>query len=267
MEQIKQIAKVLESLSFPARPTKKQLLLYKEVVYKTRSLHKKPHVLILGATPELRDLCIAQKCKVTAISPGNTALAVMTYLMKYKDHPNNKAIEGNWTNMPLPDNSCELALTDIALTGNPCQKYEPILKEVHRILKPGGFFFLRTFDMLEHETKPDPDKLILQWRAGQITTGDFFYLSARLALDKDHNIEQIKNLKLFVQYCQEGKFTEQEIKQIRPYISDGTMSCPYRKDLIKTFSKFFDNISIKCARDRKNKTVEQNALFFMTVKK
>jgi len=267
MENIKQIVKILKRLKFPAKPTKKQLLLYKEAVYKTCVLQKQPEVLILGATPELRDLCIKHNCKVTAVSPGKIALEAMTYMMEHKDHPNNKAIESNWTNIPLPNNSCDLALTDMALTCNPIKKHDPILKEVQRILKPSGFFFIRSYDMLEHESKLDPDELLKQWRTREIVTEDFIYLSPRISLDENNNISQAKNLEIFKQFCQEKKLTKKEIAILIPYKSKGTMSCPYRKDLIKTFSKYFKNITVKCAKDPKIKTIEQDALFFMQVKK
>ncbi|MFC1842265.1 class I SAM-dependent methyltransferase [Candidatus Dependentiae bacterium] len=267
MENIKKIAKMLDKLGFPAKPTKKQLLLYKEAIYKTCYTKKNPEILVLGANPEIRDLCIKYNCSVTAVSPGSMALRAMSYLMKYKDSPKNKSIESNWLNMPLPNNSYDLVLTDIALTANPCGKHEQILKEVNRVLKPGGFFFLRTFDMLDHEKKPEPPEFLEELRNGEITKGDFLYLSARIPLDKHNNIDQTKNLKLFESYCKEGKLTSQEIKIIKPYASDGVMSCPYRKDMIKRFEKFFDNISIKFATDPKIKTVQQNALFFMRVKK
>jgi len=263
MEQIKEIAKMLEQIGFPARPTKNQLLLYKETIYKTCKAQKNPEVLVLGATPELRDISIKHGCKVTAISPGQTALAAMTYLMKYKNHPCNNTIESNWLNMPLANNTYNLVLTDIALTCNPCENHEPILQEVHRVLKPGGVFFLRSFDMLDHEKKPDAFDLIDQWRTGKICANDFIYISSRASLEKNNNINQARNLKLFKEYAQEGILTEKEIRYLKPYASKGTMSCPYRKDLIKTFSKFFENVSVQFAKDPKIKTVEQDALFFM----
>ena len=264
MEQIKEIAKMLEQLEFPARPTKNQLLLYEQVICKTCKLHKNPEVLVLGATPELRDLCIKHRCKVMAVSPGRQALEAMTYLMKYKHHPYNTAIESNWLNMPLADTSYDLALTDIALTGNPRKNHEPILQEVHRLLKPSGFFFLRSYDMLEHETKPKPLELLAKWRSGELCPNDFIYLSPRISLEKNHDISQAKNLALLKEYIQNNILTEEEIRHLRPYASKGTLSCPYREDLIKAFSKFFENVTVQCAKDPKFKTVEQDALFFMT---
>jgi len=266
MEQIKEIIKMLKQIGFPARPTTNQLHLYEKVMCKTHALHKNPNVLVLGATPELRDLCIKHGCKVTAISPGQIALEAMTQLMKYKNHPHNHAIISSWLNMPLPNCTYDLALTDMALTSNPCENHEPILQEVHRLLKPGGFFFLRSFDMLEHETKPDDLALLKQWRTGEITANDFIYLSVRASLEKNNNINQARNMRLFKEYIQAGIFTHEEIRALKLYASKGTMSCPYRKDLIATFSKFFENVSVQCAKDPKIKSVEQDALFFMTKK-
>jgi len=263
MEQIKKIIKMLEQIEFPARPTKNQLQLYENAISKTCTLHKTPKVVVLGATPELRDLSIKHGCKVTAVSPGQTALAAMTHLMQYKNHPYNNAIVSSWLNMPLPDNAYNLALSDMALTGNPRENHKPILQEVHRILKPGGFFFIRSFDMLEHEKKPDAFEPLRQWRTGEITANDFIYLSARTSLEENGNINQARNLMLFKEYAQTGILTAEEIRYLKPYASKGTMSCPYRKDLIKTFSKFFENITVQCAKDPKIKTVEQDALFFM----
>jgi len=264
MEQIKEIVKMLEQIGFPAKPTTNQLHLYEKVICKTRALRKTPKVVILGATTELRDLCIKNNCHVTAISPGKIALEAMTYLMKYKNHPYNHAIISNWHNMPLPDCTYDLVLTDMALTSNPHENHEPILQEVHRLLKPGGIFFLRSYNMLEHEKKINPYHLLEEWRSGNICTNDFIYLSPRVSLGKNNNISQAKNLEIFKKFCQENVLTQEEIRHIRPYSSKGTMSCPYRKDLIKTFSKFFENVSVQCTKDPKIKTVEQDALFFMT---
>ena len=52
----KQIAKTWKLLSFPWRPNKENLADYEKFILKSIKGVKNPRVLLLGATPEIRDM-------------------------------------------------------------------------------------------------------------------------------------------------------------------------------------------------------------------
>jgi len=269
IDNLKTIVANFKKLEYPSRVTRGQLVLYEQVLSNLSFLNKEPTVVVLGADPEILDLCLENGCKVISIIRNPIIAQITNFMMKYQGHRNHKSVivKDNWLKLPLPKNSCDLVLTEFALSLHPYKDYEILLKEIQRVLKPDGLCFTRKFDLPTGYKKPEIKQVLALWRKGEITHNDFIVLCCKRMSDENYNADCGKLWDIFENMYANGKFTDEEFKLIKPYTTDMVVSCPYRKDLIKTFSKFFEDISIQFATDPKMKTVKEHPLYLMRVKK
>lgn len=74
---------------------------------------------------------------------------------------------GNWLQTPLPEAAADIILCDggIALLGYPDEQ-QAFLREIGRVLRPGGLLILRCF--LQGQNKQDPDDLFRQFEVGAL---------------------------------------------------------------------------------------------------
>lgn len=99
-------------------------------------------VLTLGVTPELAVFPWAAEVHLTAVD----ASAEMIQNVWPGDTANRKAVLGNWLEMPLPDASFDLILTDTGLalvTGE--EKLRALGREFRRVLRKNGRAAMRHF--------------------------------------------------------------------------------------------------------------------------
>jgi len=132
------------NITSPARPCKSQLIIYNNVIKKIINNNNKPKALILGATPELRDLCIKNNFNTTVCDINLNMVKAMSSLMKYKGKAKEKIIIGDWLKTDFPKNNFDIILGDASLNqilNNKELKY--LLKKLSFILKPNGFLLTR----------------------------------------------------------------------------------------------------------------------------
>ncbi len=127
----------------PGRPSKQAMSLYRRFAKKSFvGLKRQPRALVLGATPEIRDVLAVLKADVSIIDINMEMIMAMTELMKRKD-PNEIIVKGNWVNMPFASNYYDAVLGDIVLPNIPRRLQKQFLKEVKRVLKPKGYFITK----------------------------------------------------------------------------------------------------------------------------
>ena len=127
----------------PIRPWPSEVRIYKKLSKKVLKGTKSPKILVLGATPEMRDVAASFKnAEVTVADISLDMLLIMRRFMKSKN-PKEILVRGDWTTMPLSRNYYDLALGD-GLTGNVEYKRHPILfRHISELLKPPGHFITR----------------------------------------------------------------------------------------------------------------------------
>jgi len=124
----------------PGRPSKQAISLYRQFAKKSFiGLKHQPRVLVLGATPEIRDILAGLKVEVSIIDLNMEMILAMTEVTK-KKNPNEIIVKGDWTKMPFASNYYDLVMGDIVLSNVPRSLQTPFLKEVKRVLGPRGYF-------------------------------------------------------------------------------------------------------------------------------
>ncbi|MDD4902053.1 MAG: class I SAM-dependent methyltransferase [Patescibacteria group bacterium] len=136
----------------PGRPTKGDLAAYKKFIKQAVRGKKKPRALVMGATPELRDLLYELKCEVTIIDAIEVMVKAMNGLRKYKE-AKEKIVISDWIDNPLAAGYFDVIVGDIVLANIPREKQNDLLRGVARMLKPGGYFVSR-FYVLPDKYKP-----------------------------------------------------------------------------------------------------------------
>ena len=77
-------------------PDEKTLAVERKFFKIAQGNKKKIKTLVLGATPELRDLAISMGSETIAVDISPRLLLALTNVMKHKDDPKNKFIVGDW---------------------------------------------------------------------------------------------------------------------------------------------------------------------------
>jgi hypothetical protein len=126
-------------------PTTEELEIYDLFFKKALKNKKKIKTLILGATPELRDLALKYKSETVSVDISPRLLLALTNVMIYKDDFNNKYIVGDWLESYyfLKKHSFDIILADLSLNNIPYNRYKTIFRIINYLLKKDSYFITR----------------------------------------------------------------------------------------------------------------------------
>ncbi|HLC98517.1 MAG TPA: class I SAM-dependent methyltransferase [Candidatus Nanoarchaeia archaeon] len=131
-------------LTSPARPTKDELRIIKEYLKSIRDVSKKGKgMLILGATPEFRDIGHELGFNVTLIDINPKMVKAMRFLMKNKKRKEN-VVRANWLEMPLPEKSFDVVMGEQSVNIIKVKDYQRFLKQIRKVMKEDGILIMKT---------------------------------------------------------------------------------------------------------------------------
>ena len=148
----KERAKRWKGYSYPGRPSKRACVEYKKFVKECVGRKKTFQALVLGATPEVRDLLHELGAKVMIIDINLEMILAMTELVKHSTD-DETIVRGDWTNMPFGNNQFDVVLGDLVLPNVPPHLHKKFLKEIQRVLKPQGCFITKHWLVPENYNK------------------------------------------------------------------------------------------------------------------
>ncbi len=143
----KKIALTWKDMLPPSRPSLGDIRVYDSFAKQEIKKGKPFKVLILGATPELRDL-LSRYCllgydlKVFLLDINPEMIRAMDSLVVIKGKREKKII-GDWLKTPFNNDFFNLVVGDEVMINIKKEERTDLLKEVSRILKPDGAFILR----------------------------------------------------------------------------------------------------------------------------
>lgn len=174
-----------ESLGPPLRPCHEDLeFLRREILSRLAGRHSDPQqVVLLGVTPEIATLPWPDPTEIVAI---DKSAMMIRAVWPHSLVPRGKAICGDWQQLPLPDQSCNLVIGDGCFTLLDYPKgYEAVAREAFRVLKPNGLCAIRFF--VSPSEQEDPKTVFEQLQAN--TIGNFHIFKWRLAMALQKNVE------------------------------------------------------------------------------
>lgn len=135
---------------FPARPSPEEMVVYDSLMKEFAG----KQLLILGATPEFRDLGAKHHYSVTCADVNPDMLQGMKQLMTHQN-PTEALVQCNWLNMPFSE-EFDVAFAEQSINIVPVAEFKTFLKNVHTALKPGGHLVMKIIVRAE---QPEADVL------------------------------------------------------------------------------------------------------------
>lgn len=156
----KQIAQNWETYFFaPSRPSIEEVSKYHEWLKRISAGKPGLRALVLGATPELRDLLNQLGFKTHCIDINLEMVLAMDGLVSHKN-PDEVLIRANWLENPLSGSYFDVVLGDAVFPNIPWEHRTDLYDEIVRVLKPNGYFINRAFYAPEKQRYESIDDIL-----------------------------------------------------------------------------------------------------------
>lgn len=143
----------------PSRPSKLEVNKYKDWLETITKNKKGLKALVLGSTPELRNILNEIGFKSHIIDINIEMMLALNGLVDHKN-PDEVLIKSNWLDNPLADNYFDVILGDAVLPNIPWEERETFYNQITRLLKPKGYFLNRAFFIPEKKQYNTVDEIL-----------------------------------------------------------------------------------------------------------
>ncbi|MFC1753590.1 class I SAM-dependent methyltransferase [Thermoproteota archaeon] len=194
-----------EIFASPGRPSEGDVAILERWLKKINA----KRVLILGSTPELRDLVKKLGCEVYCMDMQLEMLMGMEHFMKSKNK-DEVWIKGDWLESPLKDDFFDAILGDLVLVNIPYKDKPRFLKQITRMLKKDGYWLTKILYRPDNWVKEDPLEMINKIASMPYNRNRYEELFVFL-MYQCHDGEFFKGLeieKLIGKYYKNGKVAE-----------------------------------------------------------
>lgn len=203
------------------------------------------HTLILGATPELRDIVLHYGHQLTTVDRDPTAITEKTQEMFSQNDPNEHVIITDWLAIDLPADQFDVVLADGALTALDKDDHERLLQLIHKVVKPTGNVLLREGSVLHSRPRYSPTTHIHEYRRGQYNIFDLFF-GLRLYNNNFQSID-ITTRKTYLnqfqtkidEYYHNGLLSQREHDELRLLAQELEHTLLHREDLEEIMRAYF----------------------------
>ena len=246
-----------DGMPSPIRPSRGDMEIYQSFLPPES---KEEHILILGSTPELRDLAAQRSDAKIYVADFSyrMPLAMLPFTM-FVDPMREKWIKDNWLELSFPENFFDIILGDLALQQFPPELESVLLKKTQAILKKEGVFIGR-FQFLDKiscsGTIPDIVEKIIN---SKLTNRARFVLLTRhivwlfTDLVKRESNRPI-SAKKFDEYVKKNSINNPILLKVRDSLMAGqnsyqNYSVPEEKELMTILSQYFIIADRKVSND------------------
>lgn len=201
--------------------------------------------LVLGATPELRDIVLSYGHHLTTIDRDAAAIEEKSKQMHYQHHPNEQVIVADWLTIHFPRDTFDVILGDGVLTSLTQAQQAELLDRLHEILKPTGYLLLREGAVIHSRPRYDPNVHIHEFRTGQYNVFDLFF-GLRL-YNRNFKSIDVKTRKTYLndfakkvdEYYQNGWLAERERTQLLSIGNELELTLLHKEDLEALLKRVF----------------------------
>jgi SAM-dependent methyltransferase len=128
----------------PSRPSPEEVNTYRKWLKTIRTKRPVQNALVLGATPELRDVLNELGFRTHSIDINIEMMLALNGLVTHQN-PEEVLIRADWLNNPLRSDYFDVILGDAVFPNIPWDRRQDLYHEIVRILKPGGHYINRAF--------------------------------------------------------------------------------------------------------------------------
>ena len=194
------------------------------------------HTVILGMTPELRQLAHTMNSSVTCIDISEDAIKLYCDWIHEEHRAKENIVQANWMRIPDVLNKPADAILGDGVFGNitSLQGYSRLLRAFRESLCRNGFLVLRTIMVPENMNPNDhaAPQLLKRFRAGELTEAEFgFGMRIFGSYFDAYNVQTsiLDNKALFAKYddwFNKGLLSKSEYAAIRRYYYAGPNLIP-----------------------------------------
>jgi ubiquinone/menaquinone biosynthesis C-methylase UbiE len=226
----------------PTAPTDEELAIYKKYAV-LASRYSKNNGLVLGATPELRDIMIDENLICYAVDMSKQVSDLYSSLMNNKNHKNSKMIIDNWLDMKFDDNFFSIAMADASFCNLPTVEInEKLVKKLSDIVCPKGYVVTRNISLATIKRVPVKE-LVMRYRDKKIGFADFLmalrtvaYLG-RIYNQETYQYDAKKNFEIIEEEYKQGILNKEEFDAIIGYKNNIINTFYPEKEFIRMFEK------------------------------
>ncbi|MBW2982295.1 hypothetical protein KY343_05430 [Candidatus Woesearchaeota archaeon] len=227
----------------PARASPSDLRFIKKKILEKG---KNPKVLILGSTPEYRELCGKLKIPIKLLDFSKKNYKYLAREVKHK--PKETFIQGNWLDTKLKE-KFDIILGDNVINMLKKKDIPKLLKNVSHMLEKDGLFMPRTYirDKGEHYT---PEQIIKEYREKNYRYGLYAGTARAIYITALKNEHYVMNdlYKIVKKLYKKGLITKKELefygKNLGWENRNFNFFMPLREKLNKLLSKYFKIVEI-----------------------
>src|SRR3989344_1470559 len=127
---------IWNKIAHPLRPSRGDLKIYELLASEKLSAN----ILLLGATPELRDLGAKKNGHITVVDLNGAVIHKMSKFLKIANSQRETWVESDWRNINFKEGSFDLVIGDLILWLLSLADQKILIKNIHRALSPEGLF-------------------------------------------------------------------------------------------------------------------------------
>ncbi len=215
---------------------------------------RKVNVLVLGATPEFRDLALKNNCNVVALDFSMAMIKKMSLAMKYQNHPNETIVIANWLSSPIKDNFFDLIVGDLVAVNIPKKLQGVFFGELKRMLKKGGHILLKEAYIIPEIGIRKAEEIIElsrreKWDAADLLAFLYFYSDLGCYDAKTNKAKHKILFKKIDKLHKENKLDKTEYEALQKMRSDNTLYVLPKELFLKNFTKYFKLVAIDHAKN------------------
>jgi len=234
------ILKNWASVKEPIRPSAEENRFYEHYVERISKLCN-PRMLVLGATPDFRDMAIKRGIKPLCADLSRPVFDAMKAYMH--EEGDEEFLQCSWLELP-GDRKFDLVIADCALNMLSKDALIPYFEGISRVLTDDGLFVQRICTANESLDLDDYAEALKDYREKRYDMNIFLYtLYFKNCLQEVHfpdlSPTEIYEQKLFPYH------TEEEIAVINCYAFQNRAYFPFKADLDEAMSLFFDVVEIR----------------------
>lgn len=137
--------------------------------------NKKVKAIVLGATPETRDMVLRHNCQLSTIDISLDAILKFGSIMKYRNNNREIIVKGDWLESPLQDHAYDVVIGDGVFNNVRVEDWPLFARQIRRQLKPSGFLILRENFIIPNRQRRPVEHYDQEFRQGKIHWFDLIF--------------------------------------------------------------------------------------------
>lgn len=247
MKKWSQLAKKWIYYLPPARPSTQDVASFRRIIRENLGQIPKPKALVLGSTPEFRDLLFEERATISVVDKNPHMIKEMNRLRVYKN-PETLYVDDWFHFLPAHSHSFDLILSDLTQGNIPYPKQEEFYRIISQALVPGGVFADRflIYRDLNKLYRADIEFKGFAKSAINLFTLNEMLFKCFLGSDLTHKW-QVCHFEQFYKYMQKNYSSpvlEKYITLMKKFLGSGAIVWHYGKDWAEISNVYFKYLKL-----------------------